>query len=268
MSSRYKTLRSGFVTKRVLVSEMHSAGRLGPPFRVLAGHTYREPVQVFNRCMMPVYQMAFRWTGNRLDAEDVTTWVLTDEFTRLDLPRPVPDVDEQLIEAAVAAIGKHWMERYGVSALRWSAFLAGEAAAIWRPSPSLRALLEALPAELRLVTVLRFLRRRTVRQIANQVGVSPAAGATLIFKALAGIAADRGLGPDVDDTSQASELATFVDHLIAKRRPIRFAATAASFPALLAATSIHASIAGNDLPTARFVRSLEEGVTVGGWPAA
>jgi DNA-directed RNA polymerase specialized sigma24 family protein len=242
--------------------------REGPPFRVLAGHTYRDASQVFCRCLMPVYQTSYRWTGNRMDAEDVTTSVFLNEFRRLDLPRTVMAVDDQLIQATVEAIGTHWTERYGISPLRWSAFHAGEVAAPWRSTLSLKGLLDPLPGELRLVTVLRFLRRRTVTQIAAQLDLSPSVAATLIFTALAEIGAEMGFGPALDDASQASEVAAFVDHLVTKRRPLRFEATSATFQALLAATCVHAAIAGNDLPRARFVRSLEDEVTCGGWPAA
>jgi DNA-directed RNA polymerase specialized sigma24 family protein len=238
------------------------------PLRVLAGHTYRDPVQVFNRSLMPVYQTSYRWTGNRMDAEDVTTWVFVNEFRRLDLPRSVPAVDDQLLDATVQAIGKHWTERYGISSLRWSALHAGEIAAPWRSTLSLRALLDPLAGELRLVTVLRFLRGRTDSQIAAQLDTSPQAAAILIFKALAEIAAQMGFGPPGDDISQAGQVATFVDNLVTRRRPLRFEATPSSFPALLAAACVHAAIAGNDLPRARFVRSLEEVFNGGGFPAA
>jgi hypothetical protein len=180
----------------------------------------------------------------------------------------VPAVDDQLIESTVHAIGKHWTERYGVSSVRWSAVHAGEVAAPWRSTLSLRALLDPLPGELRLVTVLRFLRGRTVSQIAAQLDDSPQAAAVLIFKALAEIGAEMGFGPAGDDISQAGQVATFVDNLVTRRRPLRFEATPNSFQALLAAACVHAAIAGNDLPRARFVRSLEEVFDVGRFPAA
>lgn len=225
---------------------------------VVEGHTYREPAQVFNRCLLPVYQTSYRWTGNRLDAEDLTSWVVINEFRRLGLPRTVMAVDQQLIDATVDAVGRHWTDRYGISPLRWSAFHAAEGAAPWRSTLSLRALLDPLPGELRLVMVLRFLRRRTVGQIAAQLGGGPSAAAILIFKALDTIGAQMGFGPALDDSSQADEVAVFVEHLVTRRRPPRFEAKAASFSALLAAACVHAAIAGNDLPRARFVRSLED----------
>lgn len=245
---------------------MQSMGGYEPSLTVLAGHIYREPLQVFGRCLMPVYQTSYRWTGNRLDAEDATAWVFINEFRRLELPRKVMAVDDQLIEATVDAIGKHWTESYGVSPLRWSAFRAVEVAAPWRSAMSLRALLDPLPGELRLVTVLRFLRRRSVGQIAAQLGVGPSEAAILIFTALGMIGVEMGFGPALDDTSQAREVATFVDHLVSRRRPQRFDAKAAALQALLAATWVHASIAGNDLPRTRFVRWLEDQVTLRGSP--
>src|SRR5258707_14188028 len=107
---------------------MQSMGQAAP-LRVLAGHTYRDPVQVFNHCLMPVYQTSYRWTGNRLDAEDVTTWAFVNAFGRLDLPRPVPAVDDELIEATVQAIGRHCTERSGSSLPRWGSPHAGDVAA-------------------------------------------------------------------------------------------------------------------------------------------
>src|ERR1700736_1229483 len=100
---------------------------------------------------MPVYQTSYRWTGNWLDAEDATAWVFINEFRRLDLPRTVMAVDDQLIDATVEAIHRHWGERYGVSRLRRSAFHAVNVVARWRSTLSLRALLDALPGDLRLI---------------------------------------------------------------------------------------------------------------------
>lgn len=237
---------------------MHALSQFPPRFEVLSGHTYSAPSDVFNRCLMPVYQTAYRWTGNRPDAEDATTWVLKHALRDLELPRAVAAVDQALIEATADAIGRHWSERYGISPLRWAAFHAAEVAAPWRSTLSLRALLDALPGEMRLVVVLRFLRRRTLGQVAAQLSVTSQAAATLMFRALTLIAIELGFDEAGEDTVQAPLLANFVDHLVARRQPGRFEATPATFNALLAATHVHACIAGNDLPQARFVRSLEQ----------
>src|SRR5260370_18411063 len=114
---------------------------------------------------MPVYQASSRGTGTRLDAEDVTTWVFVNAFGRLALPRPVPAVDDELIEATVQAIGRHWRERYGISSPRWSALHAGEIAPPRRAILSLRGLLGPLPGEPPPLTVLTVLPRPPGNQI-------------------------------------------------------------------------------------------------------
>jgi DNA-directed RNA polymerase specialized sigma24 family protein len=239
---------------------MHALSQFTPRLEVLSGHTYREPSDIFNRCLMPVYQTAYRWTGNRPDAEDATTWVVNHTLRNLQLPGAVAAVDQALIEATSDAIGRHWSERYGISPLRWSAFHAAEVAAPWRSTLSLRALLDALPGDMRLVIVLRFLRRRSLGQVAAQLGLTTQAAAVLLFRALTLIAVELGFDQSSEDSVQAPQLANFVDHLVARRQPGRFEAAPATFNALLAATHVHACIAGNDLPQTRFVRSLEQGL--------
>jgi DNA-directed RNA polymerase specialized sigma24 family protein len=239
---------------------MHAFSEQRPRLEVLSGPIYREPSDVFNRCLMPIYQTAYRWTGNRPDAEDATSWVVKHALRALELPRAVAAVDQALIEATADAIGRHWSERYGISTLRWSTFHAAEVAAPWRSTLSLRALLDALPGDMRLVIVLRFLRRRTLGQVAAQLGMSSQAAAILLFRALRLIAIELGFDQAGEDTVQAALLANFVDQLINRRQPGRFEAMPATFNAMLAATHVHACIAGNDLPQTRFVRSLEQGL--------
>src|SRR5260370_33169433 len=126
-----------------------------PALTVVAGLTYRERSQVLNRWLVPAYQTSIRWTGNRLDAEDATTWVLINEISRLDLPDLVQLVDERLAETTLDAIGRHWSERHGISQLRCSAMQAVEAASVQQAALGTYALTERAPAADRLVTALR-----------------------------------------------------------------------------------------------------------------
>jgi hypothetical protein len=233
-----------------------------PAFTIVAGLTYREKSQVFNRWLMPAYQMSTRWTGNRLDAEDATTWVLVKEMSRLNLPELVQIVDERVAETTLDAVARHWTERYGVSALRCSSIHAVEAARVGRPALSLDALTEHLTADRRLALVLRFLRGRSPAAIAMQFRVAAEASANLLFRALSDVAGRLGLDAHPTDLTQVNQVADFVGDLVARRRPLRFEATPGAWAALLAATHIQAAIAGNDLPRVRFVRSLE-GVAYG-----
>jgi sigma-70-like protein len=229
-----------------------------PALAVVAGLTYRERSQVFNRWLVPVYQMSIRWTGNRPDAEDATTWVLINGMRRLNLPELVQVVDEQLAELTIEAVARHWSERYGVSPLRCSSIHATEAALMGRPALSLDALTDRLTAEQRLVIVLRFLRRRSPSSIATQLGIAAEACANLLFRALSDVAERLGLDADATDLAQVDRVAAFVGDLVARRKPLRFEATPAAWAALLAATHLQAAIAGNDLPRVRFVRSVED----------
>lgn len=228
-----------------------------PALTIVAGLTYREPSQVFNRWLVPAYQMSTRWTGNRLDAEDATALVLVKEMGRLNLPELVQVVDERLVEATLEAVGRHWSERYGIAPVRCTDIRATEAAFAGRPALSFDALTCDLTADMRLVIVLRFLRKRTPASIATQLGVAPGASDNLLFRALSHVARRLGLDADPGDLAQVNHVEAFVRDLVARRRPLRFEAVPNAWAALLAATHIQAAIAGNDLPRVRFVRSLE-----------
>jgi hypothetical protein len=236
---------------------------LRPCLTVITGLTYRERSQIFNRWLVPAYQMSIRWTGNRRDAEDATTWVLINEMSRVKLPELVQVVDERIADMTLEAVARHWSERYGVSPLRCSSIQATEAALIGRPPLSFDALTDRLTADQRLVVVLRFLRGRTPSSIATQFGIAAGESAALLFRALSDVAGRIGLDADPTDRAQVKQVAAFVGDLVSRRRPLRFEATPAAWAALLAATHIQAAIAGNDLPRARFLRSLETIVGAG-----
>ena len=228
-----------------------------PALTVVAGLTYRDRSQVLNRWLVPTYQTSIRWTGNRLDAEDATTWVLINEMSRLDLPDLVQVVDERLAETTLDAIGRHWSERYGISQLRCSAIQSVEAAFVGQAALGIDALTDRLTADERLAIVLRFVRGRALPSISAQLKLSARASADMLFRALLGVADRLGLDADAADTTQANLVAAYVGDLVARRRPLRFEAAPSAWPALVAAAHIQAAIAGNDLPRVRFVRSLE-----------
>lgn len=235
-----------------------------PNLRVIAGLTYSEQLQVFNRWLLPSYQTSFRWTGNRADAEDATTWAFRNSVGRLRLPEIVTIVDDRVAEATLEAASLHWSDRYGVALLRCCEIYAYEAALSGRPARTLAALVDALSAEMRLVIVLRFLRRRPLSAIAAQLG-APCGDANLhLFRALSGVAEQMGLAASPGDLNQVDQVAAFVDGLVGRRRPLRFEATPSAWAAMLAATHIQAAVAGNNLPRTRFVRSLEGAFRTGG----
>jgi len=222
-----------------------------PSLTVIAGLTYVERSQVFKRWCLPTYETLFRWTGNPVDAEDATSWVFKNAMAGLRLPALVRDVDERFDEATLDAACRHWSGRYGVAPYRCEALRTGRQA--W----SVEALVGGLSAEMRLVIVLRFLRKRSLSAIAAQLDAAAGSANACLHTALAGVAEQMGLDAPAD-LSQADEVAAFVDHLIDRRTPPRFEARPSGWAALLAAAHIQAAIAGNDLPRAAFVRTLQE----------
>src|SRR5260370_22998666 len=85
---------------------------------VVRGLTYTSNAQVFNRWLMPTYRAGFRWTGNRVDSEDTTTWEFFNVAAHLQLPDLVQIVADNLIDATVAAGNRHCDDRYGIARVR------------------------------------------------------------------------------------------------------------------------------------------------------
>jgi hypothetical protein len=182
----------------------------------------------------------------------------------LRLPEAVSAVNEYIAEATLEAAGRHWYDRYGVARPRCCEIYASESVRADRPAFTLETLVDSLSAEMRLVIVLRFLRKRPLSAIAAQLGIVPAAGAPMhLFAALAGVAERIGVDTRRHDQVQVDQVAAFVNDLVGKRRPLRFEAFPAAWSALVAATHLQAAVAGNDIPAGRFVRSLEEDFEAG-----
>lgn len=218
---------------------------------VVRGLTYTDFSQVFNRWLIPGYRTAIRWTGNRVDAEDVITWAFRHVAANLDLPDLVQVVDDQVADAAVGAVARHWDDRYGITYISDVEMCMSEA------TPSLESLFDGLTAEMRLLLVLRFVRRRSPAAIAAQLRIRPEAARRSIVEALAQVAQHIGLPGWSGGPLQLDEVSAYVDDLVAKRRPLRFDVRRASWPPMAGAGHVQAAIAGNDLPTQAFVRSLE-----------
>jgi hypothetical protein len=232
--------------------------------RVIDGLTYSEQSQVFNRWILPSYQTSFVWTGNGPDAEDATAWVFKNGVGSVRLPEVVSIVDGYFADAALEAACRHWSERYGVARLRCAEIYACDAGRSHRSAPTLTELVDGLSAEMRLVVVLRFVRKRPLSAISAQLGAPPGCAHIHLFTALSKVAEQMGLDTNAAKPTQAQQVAAFVDGLVGRRRPLRFEAGPPAWAALLAATHIEAAVAGSNLPRARFVREVEETFMTGG----
>lgn len=225
---------------------------------VVRGLTYTDFSQVFNRWLFPTYRTAFRWTGNRVDAEDIITWTFQEVADNLRLPDLLQVVDDYVVDATLEAVTRHWDDRYGIACMSSAEIFASEG------SPALDSLFDGLTAEMRLLLVLRFMRRRSTAAIAAQLRIRPEAARRLIIEALALVAQRIGLPAASVGLVQTDDVSTYIDDLIAPRRPLRFEVSRPAWPPMVAAGHVQAAIAGNDLPAQGFVRSLEKRLQAGG----
>src|SRR5437773_8303658 len=123
-----------------------------PSLSVVRGLTYIDSSQVFHRWLIPTYQKAFRWTGNRVDSENATTSVLLAVAGHVRYPELVRVVDDQMADAGLEAVARHWTLGYALAPVQRSEIYACEAAPTDRPS-TLEALFAILSNEKRLVLV-------------------------------------------------------------------------------------------------------------------
>jgi hypothetical protein len=229
-----------------------------PKLSVVGGRIYTDWHQVTRRWLMPMYQLAFRWTGNADDSEDVSLRALREGLWASPLPAALPSVDGVMSRVAVRALGRHWLERYGIrEAGRDIAVRARDAPD--RATPGLGELSQDLCELPRLVLVLRFVRRRSVASIAAQVGESPESTRDALFEGLGTVACTLGLADESPSEKQRCAVEHFVDALVAGMPPRRNQVVAPAWPAVAAAAHIQAAITGNNLARPEFIRLAEEG---------
>ena len=146
---------------------------------------YPDWESVYQDNVVGIYQLAFRRVGNSADAEDLAEEVLMQTLKTLRLPAPVPSVRAYLVKTARTVLADHWRRHYA----------ARDAAAELEqlpleiglnPDAAERAqrLLGLLPDNFRSILELRFLRGYSVREAANELGVSESNARVLQFRAL------------------------------------------------------------------------------------
>ncbi|HEV2413308.1 MAG TPA: hypothetical protein VGX27_00765 [Candidatus Dormibacteraeota bacterium] len=218
---------------------------------IVQGLSYTHMAQVQRRWLLPTYAAAYRWTGNRPDAEDLTEWIFHNLGRDFGAAQRVQVVQKLLTELTSEAIVRHWSARYGVMGLNVTASAPTDS------RPRLESLLADLTAEMHLALIRRFVRRLPIATIANRLRVPVEEADRHVLVALAQVAERIGFGPTHNIPHRLDDVSAFVTDLVARRPPVRFEARSGMWRAMVAACHIQAAIAGNDLPSRRFVRSLE-----------
>src|SRR5229473_4362658 len=131
---------------------------------------------VYQDNVVGIYQLAFRRVGNAADAEDLAEDVLMQTLKTLRLPAPVPTVRAYLVKTARTVLADHWRRHYAArdAANELERLPADALVAPPNSESAERAqrLLGLLPDHFRRILELRFLRGYSVREAANEMGVT------------------------------------------------------------------------------------------------
>jgi RNA polymerase sigma factor (sigma-70 family) len=161
-------------------------GDVTPPLRVVedAGTSPADWEAVYRSHVAALYRYVYARTGNKPDAEDVTSTT----FMRA-LPRLRPDVSDGEIRAylrttARTVMADMWHDRRGVAG---TPIDEENIANAWAPEPTNRdvdGILTALPPNYREVLELRFLRGYSIKETAAAMSISVSNAKVMQLRAL------------------------------------------------------------------------------------
>jgi len=147
--------------------------------------TYPDWESVYQDNVVGIYQLAFRRVGNAADAEDLAEEVLMQTLKTLRLPASVPTVRAYLVKTARTVLADHWRRHYAArDAANELEQLPIEIVANPDAVDRAQRLLALLPDHFRNILELRFLRGYSVREAANELGVTESNARVLQFRAL------------------------------------------------------------------------------------
>jgi RNA polymerase sigma-70 factor (ECF subfamily) len=157
----------------------------------VTGPAYPDWDSVYRDNVTWVYRQMYRKVGNQPDAEDLTAEVFMTALRPMRTSATVPEVRKYLQMTSRTVLAAYWKERMGrqITAIdedfergiaeKVEPEQTGSAAA-----ETVRGLLARLPDDYRRILELRFLQASSVREAANQMGVSVANAKVLQHRAL------------------------------------------------------------------------------------
>jgi RNA polymerase sigma factor (sigma-70 family) len=173
----------------VAVTELRLVGSPDPdPLPDQGTAVYPDWESVYHDNVVGIYQLAYRRVGNAADAEDLAEEVLMHTLKTLRLPAPVHNVRAYLVKTARTVLADHWRRHYAArdAALELQQLPPDALAKPASSEASERAgrILALLPDHFRQILELRFLRGFSVREAANELGVSESNARVMQFRAL------------------------------------------------------------------------------------
>jgi len=154
----------------------------------VTGAAYPDWDSVYRDNVTWVYRLMYRKVGNQPDAEDLTAEVFMTALRPMRVSATVPEVRNYLHMTARSVLAAYWKDRMGrqitsIDDTDVAQDLEPEQVAGDAPE-TVRRLLQRLPDNYRRILELRFLQAASVREAANQMGVSVANAKVLQHRAL------------------------------------------------------------------------------------
>ncbi|OBC10509.1 RNA polymerase subunit sigma [Mycobacterium sp. 852013-50091_SCH5140682] len=165
-----------------------SAQRDRPELRLVPEACYPSWEAVYDDNVTWVYRMLYARLGSRADAEDLTSEVFLAALRPLRLSASVAEVRSYLRATARTVLAAHWRATMGREITVIDDIPALEASpddeTVSTAPQRVASVLAQLPPQYRRVLELRFLQGRSVRESANDMGVSVANAKVLQHRAL------------------------------------------------------------------------------------
>lgn len=151
-----------------------SAGQNSNPLQVVHGtdRPMAEWEAVYREHVVALYRYVYRRTGNRVDAEDVTSMVFMRALPRLRSPCSDGETRAYLQATARTVLADLWRERHRVTTQEVNEDTLSALEVPERPEPDVEHLLSDLPPHYRQVLELRFLSGYSIRETAQAMGIS------------------------------------------------------------------------------------------------
>ena len=167
------------------VPELRVLGPEPEPVPDAMAAVYPDWESVYHDNIVGIYQLVFRKVGNPADAEDLAEEVLMQTLKTLRLPAAVPAVRAYLVKTARTVLADHWRRHYAArDAANELEQVPLEISANPDAAERAQRLLALLPENFRSILELRFLRGYSVREAADELGVTESNARVLQFRAL------------------------------------------------------------------------------------
>jgi RNA polymerase sigma factor (sigma-70 family) len=153
----------------------------------VTGAAYADWDAVYRDNVTWVYRLMYGKVGNQPDAEDLTAEVFMTALRPLRVSATVPEVRKYLRMTARTVLASYWGDRMGrqVTVIEDDVPEPVEPEQVASEAPDkVRQLLQRLPDNYRRILELRFLQAFSVREAANQMGVTVANAKVLQHRAL------------------------------------------------------------------------------------